>query len=63
MTFHPADFNTAEPQTNWIQLLLKGASSLSRRPRVTSVSRLSPRMLDDIGYISNHYDPAPRRRR
>ena len=62
MIFDPTDFSP-QRHGNWIDLLLAGASSLRNRPRVTPVSHLSPRLLDDIGYYRSHPDTAPRKRR
>ena len=62
MIFDPTDFNP-RPRVNWVDLLLQGASSLRTRPRVTPVSHLSPRLLDDIGYYNGRPDAAPRKHR
>lgn len=62
MIFDPTDFNPKR-HGNWIDLLLAGASALRSRPRVTPVSHLSPRLLDDIGYYRSHPDTESRKRR
>jgi hypothetical protein len=60
MTFDPTDFETAGPASNWLQLLLRGATSMRPRRRMMSVSELSPRLLDDIGFYAH---PQARSRR
>jgi hypothetical protein len=62
MIYDPTEFtDPVAPTTNWIHLMLQGAASL-RRGRHTSVSRLPPRLLEDIGLAHHRTDGVPRRR-
>jgi hypothetical protein len=64
MIFDPTDFETSTVRaTNWLDLMLQGASSLRYRRRATSISHLSPRLLADIGYTQAHPDLPPRKLR
>jgi hypothetical protein len=60
MIFDPTDFDApAEPSTNWLRRLFGGR----RRARLTPVSELPPRLLEDIGVSRARTDITPRHRR